>query len=151
MRLFDSYLFSLKKFRRSQFTLKIRSSYGPASNIKFNSKFLIIPYNNDEKAYTGVVRGHFDFNKHFTTTGRRQTVHSPHNDSVKYIFTVSFLAFISSRHKYLRNYILSYTAQSIRCTQRPFLTQKDSDLVSDSPTMCSISWHQGLFLRNIFS
>lgn len=76
---------------------------------KNHSKFLINLSRTRLKVYTGVMTGHFDFNKHLANIGKRQDSGCDYCgeriDSSDH-FLCHCPAFISSRHKCLGNFIL---------------------------------------------
>lgn len=76
-----------------------------------HSKFLINISRTRLKTYTGVMTGHFGFNKHLTTIGRRSDpgcdLCGEHMETAEH-FLCNCPAFITNRRKHLGGYIIRY-------------------------------------------
>ena len=75
------------------------------------SKYLINVSRTRLKTYTGIITGHFGFNKHLTTIGKRTDPSCDlcgHETETAEHFLCRCPAFICNRRKYLGNYIIRY-------------------------------------------
>ncbi len=106
---FDRYWSNLQSCRQARNCIRIS---------KRNAKFLLNVSRTRLKVYTGVITGHFGFNRHLATIRKREDPSCDlcgfHSDTAEH-FLCNCPAFIKSRQRHLGNYIVKY--EQIRSLQ----------------------------------
>lgn len=99
---FSSYWDNLTSCRQAKNCIKINNS---------NTKFLLNVSRTRLKTFTGVTTGHYGFNKHLTTIGKRSDpscdLCGHHTDSAEH-YLCECPAFITKRMKHLGGYTIKY-------------------------------------------